>query len=83
VSPPEHPTHLIPLSVCLSCVLSASPITAQLAPVRFCNNQEQQKMLAAKREQEKKACSFWGPCVLEEGGIRDNAQVPGLGNSVG
>jgi hypothetical protein len=31
------------LSVCLSCVLSASPITIQLAPVRFSSNQEREK----------------------------------------
>jgi hypothetical protein len=41
-----HPSaqHTWPqLSVCLSCVLSASSIYAQLAPVRFNNNQEKDK----------------------------------------
>jgi hypothetical protein len=41
------------LSVCLSCVLSASPIATQLAPVRFSNKQEQEKAHSNKEVREK------------------------------
>jgi hypothetical protein len=41
------------LSVCLSYVLSESPIAAQLAPVRFSNNQEWEKTRSNKGAREK------------------------------
>jgi hypothetical protein len=63
MSPPEHPTHLIPLYVCLSFVFSASPVTAQLSPVRFGNNQEQEKARSNKGAREK-SCS--NPYVLKD-----------------
>jgi hypothetical protein len=57
VSLPEHPTHLAPtfyLSVCPSFVLSASPITAQLAPVRFSSNRSENKLTPYKHRDIKK-----------------------------
>jgi hypothetical protein len=45
-SPPECLICLAPtfcLSVCLSCVFSASPVTAQFSPVRFGNNKGARK----------------------------------------
>jgi hypothetical protein len=50
VSPSEHPTHLTPLSVCLSIVclfwISTRP---HLSPVRFSNSQEQDKTVPPSR----------------------------------
>jgi hypothetical protein len=57
-----HPSaqHIWPqFSVCLSCVFSASPVTTQLGPVRFGNNQEQEATRSNTGAREK-ACSNLG-----------------------
>jgi hypothetical protein len=52
-SPPKHPTHLIALSVCLSCIFSESPVTPSLAQLGSVMIRHERK-LAPTREQEKK-----------------------------
>jgi hypothetical protein len=54
VSPPRHPTYLAPLSVCLS-ILCLFCISTQLGPVRFSNNQEQEKVHSNKGVRKKLA----------------------------
>jgi hypothetical protein len=51
-SPPESPTHLIPLSVCLSCVFSETPVTPSLAELGSVITRSKRK-LSPTREQEK------------------------------
>jgi hypothetical protein len=62
----RSPTHLIPLSVCLS-VYSVSPVAAQLAPVRFGNNQKREKACSNKG-QRKRSLHL---CILGQPQIHD------------